>query len=241
MTNDDYNNYMLNLYRDCTLKVSNEFSISSSGVNRLFLNAATVFNMNIASELLSQIPLHNDNIIKNLESYPYMFWKTSESDLKIHTILNKLNEKYSNEINDIVTFHQSSISNFKFKVSADPIEELNYTSKIEKQINEMFYGGIAPNGNVYNEGLFQRFAHDIYKTHTILSHKVDIVKNIEEFSYALHDKMTTQNINMDFSHFPDYIKKVFSNTLISEKINNINFEDIFSNKKQVEHTIFNMR
>lgn len=208
MNNTDYNDYMLNLYKDCTINVFNkEKEAISYKVNDMFAQNSALFNNHIANKYLES--LHDSNIspIPKIMSYPYMFWKTPEGQPKLDLILEDLQNNYKESIVDIIESSQSISKHHIDKEQA----QLHRANQL--------LNGCGPG---YTNGLYQNFMQDMLKIQS-LNLNVDIKEQIEKFFSNTYKLLNKANINPDYSHLPEELNKVFKNTSIHKQLKSIDF------------------
>lgn len=216
MHHTDYNNYMLNLYKDCSIKLSNHNQAGLDyEIKSFFEQNASLFNSQIANEFLSKLNNKNYNLIEKMESFPYMFWKTPESKVQITKGLEKLQQKYQHEITQLIEDSQSNINH-----SAYTDEE------ILSQTNTRLNGELGTYKDTYGTGIFKDFSKDMLKIHLGLGDKVNVVPQIEQFATFAYNTFNQAQLQVDFSEFPKFLQKIFKNTPISDNINNINFNQL---------------
>lgn len=216
MNNTDYNNYMLNLYRECTLKISDNRTIEPHyTVQRYFEQAASSFNQNIAIEYLDRLHLKNHDLIQKMQSYPYMFWKTPESTMQITKGLEKLQTKHQTNVLSILEDVNAKNQNF------------NYTPEnILHDANLRLNGELGSYDDLFGTGILKQFSKDMLQVHLGLGNKSQVVSEIKKFSAFTYETLNNINLQVDFSEFPKYLKKIFKNTNIAEQINNIDFDNL---------------
>lgn len=213
----EYNNYLLNLHKDCSLScMTPTGNFDKKKATNTFDILAENFNNTLASQMLNQLNFskRHKNIIEKLESYPYMFWQTKAGKDMI------VNEKKILEDSYIVDLE-------------DQIKKYNNVRDIDIKSREFYIvlnSGIAEGGEQYGEGVFKNFSKNTLKLHLMVGESIPTVENIINFSTKVVDIMEREQVKVESVYFTKYIKNIFKNTAIANEVSDIDFESIFNNK-----------
>lgn len=230
MNNTDYNDYMLNLYRDCTMQVNtSDKEPVAYKINYLFDNCASVFNNNIAVDYLTRLNSKELDLVQKMETYPYMFWKTREGQSQITIGLDNLHEKYITEVKESIEASE--------KITHSVI---NKEEAKQREVNKILNGNLGDYGDRYGEGTLKQFSRDMLKVQLGLGTSVNISERIEKFVTQASNICKEAGINADFTLLPAYLDYLFEKTPIKDNISNIDFNTMLGLEKSEEKTKLKM-
>ncbi len=228
MNKDYYNEYMLNLFKECTFKIAShstdgDINIPQQKVEDLFAKASSVFNNGMAIDYLTNISNISPTIIHKLYNFPSTFWKTPESEDQIILGMQNFINSYTNKIDKEIEDFKTSFS------KAQEYEDLEYKEQSINFYYEKLNKSLILSG-LNDDGVLVDFGKSLVKIYSSFPAKNKLITNaIKTVSNHLVKSLEKENINLDLiqlDRFASNLDYLFKDLPFKEELEKIQIKTL---------------